>query len=188
MAKSITMEDLIFRFKKLREKSENQSSVMKKIARSMKTTVNSNFRNETDFKGKRWTKSKRAKLVNGQTLSNTGRLRRSFTSKYRIDYAVCGTNVKYAKRLNFGAKKGEDGKKTFRVGDTHVKGCKVKESKTKKGTIRRAHKRRPYIRRAHNRTAIVPFGNISAYNFIGINEKQKKMYLKWIKEFYGEII
>lgn len=55
------------------------------------------FRTETDPMGKPWKKSKRAKRQRGQTLSDTARLRRSFSYRVVNSHTVAyGTNVDYA--------------------------------------------------------------------------------------------
>lgn len=62
------------------------------------------FRTATDPYGRRWEPSLRAQLEGGQTLSDTGRLRRSFSVQNVSPrgFAI-GTNVIYAATHQFGA-------------------------------------------------------------------------------------
>lgn len=142
------------------------SPVMQEIAYDMKKETISNFDKEESFEGEGWTKSARAKSVGGKTLSHTGRLRASITVKSGVRFARCGTNVKYAARLNYGAKRGEDGIKTVTV---------------------KAHKRKTNGKlvdvRSHESTRTIPFGNIKAYGFLGINPLMKEKYKRKIKDY-----
>lgn len=62
------------------------------------------FRTATDPYGRAWPPSLRAQLEGGQTLSDTGRLRRSFSVQSVSERGfVIGTNVRYAAAHQFGA-------------------------------------------------------------------------------------
>ena len=62
------------------------------------------FRTATDPWGRPWRPSLRAQLEGGQTLSDTGRLRRSFSVQSVSERGfVIGTNVRYAAAHQFGA-------------------------------------------------------------------------------------
>jgi len=61
------------------------------------------FATETDPYGRRWQPSLRAELESGQTLSDTGRLRRSFRWRAQPDGFWLGTNVIYAAAHQYGA-------------------------------------------------------------------------------------
>lgn len=140
--------------------------VMRNIAQDMKREIEFNFRKEQSFDGEKWRKSRRAKDTNGKTLTKTARLRNSFSIKSGDRFARVGTNVKYAARLNFGAKKGEDGIKSVSV-SSHYRKTKNKVVKVKTYTAKRT----------------LPFGDIPAYKFLGINKKMKDKYQKMITEY-----
>lgn len=62
------------------------------------------FRTATDPYGRAWAPSLRAQLEGGQTLSDTGRLRRSVSVQSVSEEGfVIGTNVRYAAAHQFGA-------------------------------------------------------------------------------------
>lgn len=61
------------------------------------------FAGEKDPWDRPWPKSLRAELEGGQTLSDTGRLRRSFTYQASPRGFVVGTNVRYAATHQYGA-------------------------------------------------------------------------------------
>ncbi len=67
-----------------------------------------------------WKKSRRAKEEGGQTLTDTARLRRSFTVEAGRDYAAVGTNDVRAAVHHLGAAKGSFGRHAVRVGE-HVR-------------------------------------------------------------------
>ena len=61
------------------------------------------FDTQTDPWGRPWKRSIRAELEGGETLSDTGRLRRSITYRVLPGGFALGTNVKYAATHQFGA-------------------------------------------------------------------------------------
>jgi phage gpG-like protein len=62
------------------------------------------FTTATDPRGQPWRPSLRAQLEGGQTLSDTGRLRRSFSVRAAGPRGfIIGTNVRYAAPHQFGA-------------------------------------------------------------------------------------
>lgn len=69
-------------------------AALEEIARS--------FERERDPWDKPWERSLRASLEGGQTLSDTGRLRRSFTYRSNADGFIVGTNVRYAAIHQYG--------------------------------------------------------------------------------------
>lgn len=142
------------------------SPVMKEIAYDLKKETILNFDKEQSFEGASWKKSNRAKETGGKTLSKTGRLRASITTTSGVRFARCGTNVKYAARLNYGATKGEDGIKGVTV-KAHTRLVNGKSVKV----------------RTYNSTRKLPWGNISAYGFLGINSTMKDKYKTKIRDY-----
>ena len=61
------------------------------------------FVDQSDVDGNPWKQSWRAKLQNGQTLRDTGRLMNSMTHNVLINGVEWGTNVHYAAAMHFGA-------------------------------------------------------------------------------------
>lgn len=147
-------------------RASDLTPVMKEIAYDMKKETILNFDKEQSFEEEKWIKSKRAKEVSGKTLNKTGHLRGSITAKSGVRFARCGTNVKYAARLNYGATKGEDGIKSVTV---------------------KAHKRRLNGKiidvKTYDSTRQFPFGNIPAYGFLGINSVMKERYKTKIRDY-----
>lgn len=85
----------------------------------------------------------------GQPLRDTNRLMNSITSKVRGDKAYVGTNVKYAPTHNFGAKKGQYGKKNVTVpAHSRKRGGKT------------------YSVRSHSRKMSLPWGDIPKREFM----------------------
>ena len=142
------------KLKEILKRCKNLKEPMKKIAVDMKNKIRRNINRGHSFDGIKWKKSKRAIEDNGKTLKDTGRLYNSFRNTAGRNYARVGTNVIYARTLNQGADKGEFGKVSFTV---------------------RQHRRRITVR-SHSRTAKVPWGDIQAYRYMGINKKMKRKY------------
>lgn len=92
----ITIEDGQVRamLGKLAGRLQNMTPVMRNIGEIVRTSVERNF--EAGGRPDKWPLSGRVKKEGGQTLSDTGRLRRSFTVRAYNDRAEVGTNVKYA--------------------------------------------------------------------------------------------
>lgn len=79
----------------------NLTPVMREIGEIVRTSVERNFAAGGRPK---WDESTRVKREGGQTLSLTGRLRRSFTVEAGNDRVAVGTNVIYAAIHQFGGK------------------------------------------------------------------------------------
>lgn len=94
-------------------------SPLMKVARvAMKNIVNENFETEGTATGEKWKewsdKYKKLRLKKGKTgniLSLDGYLKRSITAKSGKDWAMIGTNKKYAAIHNFGGDIKRHGKK-----------------------------------------------------------------------------
>lgn len=90
--------------------SGDMSPAMRGMARVLKSGALMRFRTVTGPDGVGWVKSRRASQDGGQTLSLSGRLRRSITTSATATTASVGTNVVYAAIHQFGgvirAKKG----------------------------------------------------------------------------------
>lgn len=100
---TITVDDREVRALLARIKSRLGSTkpLMGVIAETIRTSVERNFA----ASGRpRWTPSARVRDEGGQTLSDTGRLRRSFTVQAGDGWAAVGTNVAYAAIHQFGGK------------------------------------------------------------------------------------
>lgn len=161
-----TGEDFVIRLTAISEKSKNMNDLTKKIANDMKTKVDFCFRLQKDSNGNPWIKSKRAIKDNGKTLQSKGQLKNSISVRNDDTSATVGTNLKYAKTMQFGAKKHSFGYAVANVkAFTRKNGQKVK---------------------AHQRYVILPWGNIPARPFLGLSNSQKATYLKWLKEFFEE--
>lgn len=113
-----------FNISNLRRQITDSAPTMKKIATHMKTTTDLRFRETKDEEGNRWKplkyttikgRIKKASSSGGisdglsKPLNDTGILKNSIHFKYGSKFAVVGTNVKYAKIHQFGAKKGTIG-------------------------------------------------------------------------------
>lgn len=92
----ITIEDGQVRAElgRLAGRLRNLTPAMRGIGEIVRTSVERNFAEVG--RPNKWEKSKRVKEKGGQTLSDTGRLRRSFTVRGYKDRAEVGTNVRYA--------------------------------------------------------------------------------------------
>ena len=79
---------------KLADRMGNLTPVMRNIGEIVRTSIERNF--EAGGRPDKWPLSGRVKSAGGQTLSDRGILRRSFTVRGYPDRAEVGTNVKYA--------------------------------------------------------------------------------------------
>lgn len=86
----------------LQAKMKNLTPVMKIIGQVIRDSVVKNF--EKGGRPVKWKRSARAKIQGGQTLSDSGILRKSFTSKAYSDKAEIGTIVEYSAIHQFGGK------------------------------------------------------------------------------------
>jgi len=83
---------------------QGQAGVVKAAAWGALSALEERFATATDPRGQPWKPSLRAQLEGGQTLSDTGRLRRSFSVRATGPWGFSiGTNVRYAAPHQFGA-------------------------------------------------------------------------------------
>ena len=83
---------------------QGRAGVVKAAAWGALSALEERFATATDPKGQPWKPSLRAQLEGGQTLSDTGRLRRSFSVRATGSWGfTIGTNVRYAAPHQFGA-------------------------------------------------------------------------------------
>lgn len=156
------------KIKEILKRCKNLKEPMTRISVDMKNEIRGNIDNQHSFDGVNWKKSKRAEEDNGKTLKDTGRLYNSFRNTSGRNYARVGTNVIYARTLNRGADKGEFGEVSFTVRQ-HTRRLKK-------------YRKRITVRR-HTRTAKVPWGDIQAYRYMGINEKMKRKYIAILTKY-----
>jgi len=83
-------------------KGANLQPLMSEIGEIVLLSVKRNF--EEGGRPSPWKKSRRVQQSGGQTLSDTGRLRNSFTVDADNKSVTVGTNVEYAPHLQFGTK------------------------------------------------------------------------------------
>lgn len=83
-------------------RSGDLTPVMEQIGRYFETRTAERFEHERGPGDVAWPKSLRAKLQNGQTLTDTARLRKSITSRATPSSVAVGTNVIYAAIHQFG--------------------------------------------------------------------------------------
>ncbi|WP_052191612.1 phage virion morphogenesis protein [Cetobacterium sp. ZWU0022] len=162
-------EELIFKLNRLQEKAKDMSPAMKKISASMATKIRMCFKNERDPEGNIWTKSHRAERDLGKSLADTGRLKASINYKYTGTRAAAGTNVKYARTMHFGAKKGEFGSNAvIQNVNPFTRTRKNRQERVK------AHTRK--------RTIPSPWGDVPSRKFVGMTQQDRERYLLIIKE------
>jgi phage gpG-like protein len=83
---------------------QGQVGVVKAASWGAMNALEERFATASDPKGRPWKVSLRAQLEGGQTLSDTGRLRRSFSVRATGPWGfTIGTNVRYAAPHQFGA-------------------------------------------------------------------------------------
>lgn len=165
------------KLKEILKRCKNLKVPMEKISVNMKNEVRSNIDGQHSFVGDKWKQSKRAKEQGGKTLRDTGRLYNSFRNTAGRNYARVGTNVIYARTLNQGADKGEFGEVSFTVRQHRRR---IKRYK-KNGELAKT-KRRITVR-SHSRTAKVPWGDIQAYRYMGINKNMKRKYIAILTKY-----
>jgi phage virion morphogenesis protein len=95
-----SMDELIVKINNMEKRAKNLSPVMRKISIDMKNQTMKNFRQEKDPDGNPWKKNRRG----GKTLTKTSRLKHSIRPAHGDDYAMVGTNVKYARIHQYGGK------------------------------------------------------------------------------------
>ena len=135
---------------RIRRHLGDMTPALRHIGVTVKSSVKRTF--SAEGRPKKWASSKRADDEGGQTLSDTSRLRNSFTVAVSNNSVVVGTNVAYARVHHFGAKKGSFG--TFPVA--------VK-----------AHKRKGKQVKAHMRSVKLPWGDIPARPFMLIQDEDR---------------
>lgn len=81
----------------------NQDKLFALIGTDIVEATRTRFVMQHDVDGNPWKQSWRAKLQNGQTLRDTGRLMNSFTYNVLPNGVEVGTNVEYAAPLQLGA-------------------------------------------------------------------------------------
>ncbi len=86
--------------KRLEDGVENRSMLMRKLSETMHTAVKLNFK---DAGRPKWLG---LKYRAGKPLTDTGRLKDSFSTMYDNDTALVGTNMVYAAIHNFGGMAG----------------------------------------------------------------------------------
>lgn len=158
------------RIKQILKNCNDFRKPLKIIAMDMRNQTLRNFDNEENYLGVKWKKSARAKRENGKTLQDTGRLFKSFTRYSDNNVARVGTNVIYARALNNGLKKGENGTVNAVI-RTHYRRIRYK----KKNGEYAKNKKRVKVR-AHVRTIKVPWGDIPGYKFLGISPRMRMKY------------
>jgi phage gpG-like protein len=83
---------------------KGRAGVVKAAVWGAMSALEERFATATDPQGQPWKPSLRAQLEGGQTLSDTGRLRRSFSVRAAGPWGfTIGTNVRYAAPHQFGA-------------------------------------------------------------------------------------
>ena len=117
----ITVDDSRLRaaFARLSEAGADLREPLDEIGSMVETTVSRAFETERSPEGQPWPQSIRARVQGGQTLSDTGRLRRSITRVVEDRSVMVGTNVLYGRLHQLG---GTITAKTsrglrFRIGD-----------------------------------------------------------------------
>lgn len=130
----------------------NLKPAMKTVGEAIRSSVERNF--ATQGRPTSWSDSIRAAIQGGETLSDSGRLRRSFTVRATDNGVSVGTNVKYASTHQFGAKRGEFGTVTAQIKE-HVRILAGKKVKVK----------------AHTRQMKLPWGDIPARPFLMVQDE-----------------
>lgn len=105
-----------------------RKGLVKALALEAQEQTAKGFALERDPYGRPWKRSARAAAQGGQTLSDTARLRRSFTTRSVTERGfILGTNVRYAKIHQTGGVIRPKGKKAlrFKIGSRYVMAKKV---------------------------------------------------------------
>lgn len=79
-----------------------RAGLARNVAEAALEQIATSFEQERDPWDRPWPKSLRAEMEGGQTLSDTGRLRRSFTYRANDQGFIVGTNVRYAAIHQYG--------------------------------------------------------------------------------------
>ncbi|MBA3027448.1 MAG: hypothetical protein FP814_09765 [Desulfobacterium sp.] len=158
----INDQEAIAKLSDMLKRFDDLTPVLQEIGEIVRSSVERNFAAGGRPK---WPQSNRVKESGGQTLSDTARLKRSFSVSVGTDSVTVGTNVVYAGVQQFGAKKGSFGTVTFAV---------------------KAHERkgRPVV--AHKRTAALPWGDIPARPFLMIQHEDETEIKAALEAFFLE--
>lgn len=149
----------------IKKKVDDLSPVLKTVGETVRTSIVRNF--EKTGRPAKWKKSHRAKEEGGQTLSDKGRLKNSFTVDVNRDSVRVGTNVVYAAVHHFGAKKGSFGTVAANI-KAHVR----RSVKTgKESTVK-----------AHTRKMKLPWGDIPARPFALVQNEDRTEILAMLGE------
>ena len=156
--------------RRAQDKLQDMTDINRYITEVLMSSITENFLQEGRYsrkgsiKGgsKKWkdlspvTKAAREKIKKypGAILRVSGDLFSSIHPEYSAHFAAVGTNLPYAKTMNFGAKKGEFGKKLVEV-KAHKKVINGHEVWVK----------------AHKKMQELPWGNIPARAFMVIQEE-----------------
>lgn len=81
---------------------EFKKGLVKAVAEAARGEIDESFASERAPQGHPWKRSRRAEAQSGQTLSASGRLRRSFTYAVGANGFSVGTNVRYARVHQYG--------------------------------------------------------------------------------------
>lgn len=82
----------------------DKTAMFSEIGAEVLASTQQRFIDQKDVQGNPWKQSWRAKLQNGQTLRDTGRLLNSFTYNVSSNGVEIGTDVIYAPVLHYGMK------------------------------------------------------------------------------------
>jgi phage virion morphogenesis protein len=115
--------------RQLSERMRNLTPAMKDIGEIVRASIGKNF--AATGRPEKWPESQRVKKKGGQTLSRTGRLRRSFTVKASRDRVSVGTNVIYAAIHQFGGTIRQGARSELFTRNRYVRG--EKKGQFKKG-------------------------------------------------------
>ncbi len=158
----------------LSRRFDDMTPAMRRIANQLEATVKRNFRE--GGRPEKWKPSKRVvkrggkrvliETRPGQILRKTGRLRNSITRDYGRAFAEVGTSVEYAPTHQFGARKGEFGRKTVTI-KAHRR--KVKSRDIRKG--RRLLAQGVAFVKEHQRIMEFPWGDIPARPFMVVPDE-----------------
>lgn len=96
--------EVVTALKRLARKVGTLKPALDEIGSRLEASTDLRFETETDPAGVPWVRSLRAKEENGQTLTDSGRLRQSITRRVRDRELMVGTNVVYAAIHQFGGR------------------------------------------------------------------------------------
>jgi phage gpG-like protein len=106
--------DRLVRFLGRMPQPEFKKGLVRAVVEAARGEVDESFSTAKDPWDRRWKPSRRAVAQSGQTLTDTARLRRSFSYALQADGFTLGTNVKYAGIHQYGGTIRPKGKKALR--------------------------------------------------------------------------